>query len=63
MPYLSNRSPTRCNSFSVYYPDIYLQLNVCCVHGWPDHEMKVKPEAAATVVELLMMGGRTPKTC
>jgi len=24
----SNKSPTRCNSFSVYYPDVYLQLNM-----------------------------------
>jgi hypothetical protein len=37
----------------------------------PDHEQqhcyhhapKVKPEAATAVVELLMMGVRTPKTC
>ena len=26
--YYSNRSPPRCNSFSVYYPDVYLQLNM-----------------------------------
>jgi len=25
--------------------------------------MKVKPEAATAVVELLMMGVRTPRTC
>jgi hypothetical protein len=24
---------------------------------------KVKPEAAIAVIELLMMGGRTPETC
>jgi hypothetical protein len=24
----SNKSPTWCNSFSVYYPDVYLQLNM-----------------------------------
>ena len=23
-----NKSPTRCNNFSVYYPDVYLQLNM-----------------------------------
>jgi len=23
-----NKSPTRCNSFPVYYPDVYLQLNM-----------------------------------
>ena len=27
------------------------------------HDAKVKPEAATAVVELLMMGGRTPETC
>jgi len=39
--------------------------------GRPDHDhqhcyhhaAKVKPEAAAAVVELLMMGVRTPETC
>jgi len=30
-----------------------------CYH----HVPKVKPEAAAAVVELLMMGVRTPETC
>jgi len=24
----SNRSPTRCNNFPVYYPDVYLQFNM-----------------------------------
>jgi hypothetical protein len=39
--------------------------------GRPDHDqqhcyhhaLKVKPEAASAVVELLMMGRRTPETC
>jgi len=30
-----------------------------CYH----HAQKVKPEAAAAVVKLLMMGVRTPETC
>jgi hypothetical protein len=30
-----------------------------CYH----HDTKVKPQAATAVVELLMMGGRTPETC
>jgi hypothetical protein len=34
-------------------PDHY-----CCYHA-----SKVKPEAATTVVDLLMMGVRTPETC
>jgi hypothetical protein len=25
--------------------------------------MKVKPEAATAVIELMMMGGKTPETC
>jgi hypothetical protein len=24
----SNKSPTRCNNFPVYYPDVHLQLNM-----------------------------------
>jgi hypothetical protein len=24
----SNKSPTRCNNFPVYYPNVYLQLNM-----------------------------------
>jgi hypothetical protein len=27
------------------------------------HDMKVKPEAATAVIELLMMSGKTPETC
>jgi hypothetical protein len=44
---------------------------VCGPAGRPDHDQqhcyhhaaKVKPEAATAVVELLMMGIRTPETC
>jgi hypothetical protein len=32
-------------------------------HHCNHHTPKVKPEAAAAVVELLMMGVRTPETC
>jgi hypothetical protein len=31
-------------------------------HGY-HHDRKVKPEVATAVIELLMMGGRKPKTC
>jgi len=31
-------------------------------HGY-HHDTKVKPEAATAVIELLMMGERTPETC
>ena len=27
------------------------------------HDTKVKPEAATAVIELLMIGGKTPETC
>jgi hypothetical protein len=27
------------------------------------HDTEVKPKAATAVIELLMMGGKTPKTC
>jgi hypothetical protein len=47
----------------------------CCVRGRAGqparprtqrvyhHDAKLKPEAATAVIELLMMGGRTPETC
>jgi len=43
----------------------------CCVRGQArprtqhncHHDTKVKPEAATAVIELLMMGGKTPETC
>jgi hypothetical protein len=50
----------------------YLRSMVVAVPaGWPDHDQRhcyhhaptVKPEAATAVVELLMMGVRTPETC
>jgi hypothetical protein len=98
----SNKSPTRCNNFPVYYPDIYLQLNMFRTFSRPSSgaqrlsgslcflpsfvvtvmlclwsgrlarpqtqhdchlDTKVKPEAATAVIELLMMGGKTPETC
>ena len=40
--------------FSVYYSDV--SQHDC------HHDMKVKPEADTAVIELLMMGGRTPET-
>jgi hypothetical protein len=27
------------------------------------HDTKVKPEAATAIIELMMMGGKTPETC
>jgi hypothetical protein len=105
----SNKSPTWNNNFSVYYPDVCLQLNMFRSFFRPSsgsqwlswqplflpsfrgdsravfvvgsvgrpagrptrtrtqhdyhHDTKVKPEADTTVIELLMMGGKTPETC
>jgi hypothetical protein len=103
--YNSNKSPIWCNNFSVYYPDICLQLNMFRAFFRPlswaqwlqwqplvlpsyrgdsravfvvgpagrparprtqndcHHDRKVKPETATAVIELLMMGGKTPETC
>jgi hypothetical protein len=33
--FFSNKSPTRCNNFPVYYPDVYLQLNMFWVFSRP----------------------------
>jgi hypothetical protein len=98
----SNKSPTWCNNFSVYYPDVCLQLNMFRAFSRPSsgaqwlqrqplvlssyrgdssavfvvgtagrparpriqhdghHDKKVNPEAATAVIELLMIGGKTP---
>jgi len=53
----SNKSPTWCHSFSVYYSDVCLQLNMFLAFSRPTSE------AATAVIELLMMGGKTPETC
>jgi hypothetical protein len=69
---VSNKSPTRCYSFSSFLLGVYLQLNMFRASSRPStgaqqqcyhHAPKVKPEAATAVVELLMMGVRTPETC
>jgi hypothetical protein len=33
------------------------------VVGRIQHDTKVKPEAATAVIDLLVMGGKTPETC
>jgi len=66
----SNKSPTWRNNFSVYYPDVCLQLNMFRAFSARPrtqhdcrHDTKVKPEAATAIIELLIMGGKTPETC
>jgi hypothetical protein len=39
------------------------ELNNCSSSLWVYHTPTVKPEVATAVVELLMMGVRTPETC
>jgi hypothetical protein len=54
----------------VYYLTFTRMYSSTCF-GRPDHDQQhcyrhaptVKPEAATAVVELLMMGVRTPETC
>ena len=49
----------KCNEISLSLRDRYDDDQQHCYH----HAPKVKPEAATAVVELLMMGVRTPETC
>jgi hypothetical protein len=42
--------------FTFYRPDHETQHDC-------HHDTKVKPESATAVIELLMMGGKTPETC
>ena len=42
----SNNSPTWCNSFSVYYPEVYLQLNVFRAFSRPDIRSSMTAVAA-----------------
>jgi len=54
----SNKSPTWCNSFSVYYPDVCLQINMFWAFS--------RPSSGAQWMQcskILMMGGKTPETC
>ena len=50
------------NNFSVYYPEVCLQLNMFRAFSRPSSgAQEVKPEAATAVIELLMMSGKRPK--
>ena len=48
-----------------FYLRIVVTVVVCSWSGRHDchQDTKVKTEAAAAVIELLMMGGKTPETC
>jgi hypothetical protein len=48
------------------FPAHHQELNDCSGSLWfyiRHHDTKVKPEAATTVIEILMMGEKTPETC
>jgi len=58
-----------CSCSLLFYLRIVVAVVLC---SWPaqprtqhdfHHDTKVKPEAATAVIELLMMGGKTPETC
>jgi hypothetical protein len=61
-----------CSSSLWFYLRIVVIAVLCSWSGQParprtqhdcHHDTMVKPEAATAVIELLMMGGRTPETC
>jgi len=55
-----NQELDNCSVSLWFYLLIVVTVVLCsCCH----HDTKVKPEAATAVIELLMMGGKTPETC
>jgi len=58
-----------CSGSLWFYLRIVVMVVLCSwsgrLYNRPDchHDTKVKPEAATAVIELLMMGGKTPETC
>ena len=61
-----------CSGSLRFYLRIVVTVVLCSWSGRPArprarhdyyHDSKVKPEAAMAVIELLMMGGKTPATC
>jgi hypothetical protein len=61
-----------CSGSLWFYLCIIVAVVLYSWLGWPSrpqtqhdyhHNTQVKPEAATAVIELLMMGGKTPKTC
>jgi hypothetical protein len=61
-----------CSGILRVYLRIVVTVVLCSWSGRParprtqhdcHHDMKIKPEAATAVIELLMMGAKTPETC
>ena len=72
-PHAHHQELNNCSSGLWFYrwSVVVAVLLVVAGPGWPNHDQQhcyhhaatVKPEAATAVVELLMMGVRTPETC
>jgi len=64
-PRAHHQDLNKCSSSLWFYLRIVVIAVLLFVFGLAGyhHYMKVKPEAATAVVELLMMGVRTPRTC
>jgi len=62
---LSWRLFTAQHISGIFPPIIRSSMTAVAASGWHDyhHDTKVKPEATTAVIELLMMGGKTPETC
>jgi hypothetical protein len=61
-----------CSGSLWFHLRIVVIVVLCSWSGWParprtqhdyHHDREVKAEAATAVIELLMMGGKTPETC
>jgi hypothetical protein len=61
-----------CSSSRWFYLGIVVTVVLCSWSGQParprkqhdcNQDTKVKPDAVTAVIELLMMGGKTPETC
>jgi len=58
------QTTNQMQQFPVYYPDVYLQLNMFRALSRPSSAAQwLQWQAATAVIELLMMGGTTPETC
>jgi len=66
-PHAHHQELNNCSSSLWFYLHIVVIAVLLFVVGpvitGYHHDTKVKPEAATAVVELLMMGVRTPETC
>jgi hypothetical protein len=59
---ISNKSPTKCNSFPVYYPDVYLQLNMFRAFFRPSSGAQWLQEQPRRAMFVVGPAGPTTKT-